>query len=383
MKNSYSHPNADIELTKIFFEKKYPLAFSLYVYSLSLLLIIGVLWACFAKIDVLIKANGVLRLATENTQVKNIISGRVINKTIKQGAYVKRGDVLWEIDVSSLQISLDHSNAQLQMLRERYSSLTEYRIAIIGDFQLNNVKSDYAIQRLKNYLIEYSQLELQVQLALGKLDRECNKPQPIQIPVNIRDAEIAYDIAKKELDSFVQKEIVSVSEEIFEINEVIAELESRIKDLDYNISFSKVLATQNGVFEFLRSFDVGDYLSSNEEVGRIIPDNSYNMKVELYIDPKDIAEIKPGMAFLLKFKNLASSEFGQVRGKIEQVSADSLLINGGTVFIAQGVLDRSWVINRNKYIIELKAGMSADAQIIIRQKTIMQFILGQLELLVE
>ena len=122
-----------------------------------------------------------------------------------------------------------------------------------------------------------------------------------------------------------------------------------------------------------------DYLFSGDESARIIPDTGA-LKVELLIESRNIAEIKPEMPFYIRFETLSSFEFGQISGKIANVGADIITTayTAEPIFIAYGILDTAQVENKEGYTIHLKPGMAGECRILVKTKTIIAYLLEKI-----
>lgn len=104
------------------------------------------------------------------------------------------------------------------------------------------------------------------------------------------------------------------------------------------------------------------------------------LKAELIISDKDIAELKIGMEVNLKFTALPPSEYGVLKGIITNISNDSFNNqNTPSFFLVDADILSSSLKNNEQKEVKLKPGMSTEAHIIIKRKTIIKFILEKLD----
>jgi multidrug resistance efflux pump len=211
---------------------------------------------------------------------------------------------------------------------------------------------------------------------MDKVNQEKNKHPMAQIPALIKEYEIDLQLAINALDTFKTNELVQIYNERLNLNTEIQSQNTRIKILDEQIKRCEVRAPISGIYEELILFNEHDYLFSGNETARIIPDTGA-LKVELLIESRNIAEIKPELPFYIRFESLSSSEFGQVSGKIANVGADIITTAYTTepVFTAYGILDSAQVENREGYTIHLRPGMTGECRILVKTKTIIGYLL--------
>ena len=73
------------------------------------LLIAAVIWACISKIDVVITSSGSVQPSGNVNVVQSFSGGTVKSINAVEGEYVKKGDVLIELDTESLDIDTNLS----------------------------------------------------------------------------------------------------------------------------------------------------------------------------------------------------------------------------------------------------------------------------------
>lgn len=86
-----------------------------WIFSYALLIIIAaaLLWTCFGKIEIVVKANGQLRPEAGISTVKNIFGGEIQEVNFKQGQVVNKGDILFSINHDSLVVGRDSLQQQM------------------------------------------------------------------------------------------------------------------------------------------------------------------------------------------------------------------------------------------------------------------------------
>ncbi|MBP3360213.1 MAG: biotin/lipoyl-binding protein, partial [Clostridia bacterium] len=78
----------------------------IFTWILVLLLAVTLTWCCIGEIDYFIKASGVVRPGESISTISSLMTGRVEMLNISEGDYVKKGDLLFKLDVAELEQSL-------------------------------------------------------------------------------------------------------------------------------------------------------------------------------------------------------------------------------------------------------------------------------------
>ena len=133
--------------------------------------------------------------------------------------------------------------------------------------------------------------------------------------------------------------------------------------------------------EEISKYNVGDIITGNENLFRIIPSDE-KLKAELYINDRDIADIKVGQFVKIKLYALNSSEYGQAKGFIKTVSNDTTYDSFGNKYylVEVEIVDKILKSKKNGENV-LRYGMTGEAKIITRQKKLLQFIFEKLNFL--
>ena len=84
--------------SKEFLQLKVPSENRILLYSILLLIISVVILLFVGKIDDVIKVSGIIRTEENVSFVKNVISGKIVEKNFKPGQKVLKGDFLYKID---------------------------------------------------------------------------------------------------------------------------------------------------------------------------------------------------------------------------------------------------------------------------------------------
>lgn len=120
----------DISDSREVMMKKSPLAISVFISIIAVIVAVALVWACFGKIDTYVEASGEVRTKESISTITLANGGKIKNILLEDGAIVKKGDTIFECDseyyedqkqVISKQISnkkteIDHHNKLIKAI---------------------------------------------------------------------------------------------------------------------------------------------------------------------------------------------------------------------------------------------------------------------------
>ena len=206
-------------------------------------------------------------------------------------------------------------------------------------------------------------------------------PQTIS-KIELKEAENKFNNAKIEFENFFSDNLVKYSEELEYNKSVILEIQSNIERLNLQMNQTVLKATCDGYIEELQIINIGESIIGESKIARIIPENNGKLNVYIKVDVQDVVELHVDDEFALSFPKYPSSNFSSIKGRILNVSKDSMLgIEGKPYFLVIGILDNiDFVDKRNKNKIGLVPGMTATARIKVRTEPLYVYLLKQIGL---
>lgn len=271
-----------------------------------------------------------------------------------------------------------------------------------ADIQINEYESSYEslIQQLGKGVTQSQVDEVKVQLDLAKSQKESLKTAfllDVNQKIDNLNTEIESLNATKEktnvsLDSFssstsetqVKEQaklnmIVSIDSTISTLETKKTEYEMQLLSVNDTLDNSVITSESSGQIVFYDELSVGNTVQSGVQVAKIIPLNN-ELKTILYIPSTEISDVKIGQEVEYTVSSISSTDFGNVYGKIVDISADSFIDeSSGTVYyIAVGTLENKSLFNffgEEKF---LKSGMTVEGHIISDSKKIIIWFLEQL-----
>ena len=372
-----------IELNDIdcFLGREISLAMKLFVSVLFSLCMLSLIWCVLGKVDMNVTAKGILKTNEDNYIIKNLINGEIIAKNISHGDIVTKNQLLFKLDTRLIERELYAEELKKHQLENDLEDIVLFENILKSE--INSISIDKAAYlRAATYISELNKLKIELTQSKEKYEQEKNKPSEIIIPVVVRERYLLMKANENEIDRYRMSINYQVQGEKNKIIHDIAIVKNNIAMLEKNIEYSFVRSPINGVLELLKDCNVGLYLFSGEEIARIIPSSDQGLKMELIVSSKDVAEISAGMKYYIYFDSISLFEFGRIHGFIITVPADITVKNDGTAeYLFYGSISKKEVMNKNRYVVSMKPGMSAECKIVIRRKRIISLIIEKLDFL--
>lgn len=123
----------DITDSRELLESKPPSFIIIFIYILIALLIIAVIWSYIGEIDVVVKADGVVRPNQRISTINNILTGKVKEVYLEGGKQVKKGDILYTIDNTDLQIKKEFLEKEIDRKKIELENLNNLKRSILED----------------------------------------------------------------------------------------------------------------------------------------------------------------------------------------------------------------------------------------------------------
>ena len=336
------------------------------------LLIAAVIWACLSKTDIVVTSSGTVQPVGNISSLNSYASGTIKSINIEEGAYVKAGDVLIELDTQSLDIDADTLTNQKEVLeaqKEIYAmiranedidsiDITKYDVNI-QPYILTIIDTD------KSYRNNLSTLESAKENASLNSDIAKIKLEEYKTNPNVSQAE--YDaqklVVKQAENEFIQAETnvlkaqTTYSEQInsslSEINGNISQIDAQLEKYRLSIENQKIVSPVNGYINSIAVNNIGETVTSAQQVKNM-----------------DIADIKVGMDAEIKLEAYPYNKYGTVKGKVKYISPSSFQNEKlGSVYLVKLDVDDS---NPN---INVMSGLSGAVEVKIGTQSIMRYFL--------
>ena len=352
------------------------------------LLIAAIIWACLSKTDIVVTSSGTIQPVGNISSLNSYASGTIKSINIEEGAYVKAGDVLIELDTQSLDIDADTLNNQKKVLEAQKQIYTMIRnsedVASVDVSKYDADLQPYILSIIDNdraYHNNLSTLESVKENAALNRDIANIKLEEYNTNENISQAE--YDaqklVVKQTENEFIQAETnvlkaqITYSEQInsnlSEINGKLRQIEADLEKYRLSIENQKIVAPVNGYINNIAVNNIGETVTSAQQVVTIVPADT-PVEMVCYVKNMDIADIKVGMDAEIKLEAYPYNKYGTVKGTVKYISPSSFNTEKmGSVYLVKLDVD-----NSNPKI-DVMSGLTGAVEVKVGKRSIMRYFL--------
>lgn len=382
-------------------------------------------WAAVTEIDNVVRGSGKTVSEAQNQLVQSSEPGVIRRRYANEGDFVKKGQLLFDIDPVDAKTQLDQIQKRLSNLTVKAVRLKAEVDKVTPEFSQklveeapNSVSTELALYRARlddlntksaildqrriQKLNEIQELKIQFKTAsnsLALIRREISTLEPLvqsglapetRLISLKRDEEAS--VGKANTAESGQKRLASGLDEIDEqlkaekqayktsaltdfsqIEGELAELRARIPALESRVERTSVRSPVDGVVNRINYTTSGAYISTGEVLLEIVPTGSA-LIVETRIDPKDIADIVLGQEVKISLTAYDPSKFGRIDGKVLSVSADALADQqtGQQYYLVDVSIDGALYEDSGEEVVILP-GMVASIDVLSGKRTVLDY----------
>lgn len=385
-----------------------------------------IVWASFAEVDEITRGNGKVIPYGQNQVIQNLEGGIVESILVKEGQKVKKGEVLLKInnsksvsssktnrmkynelfakrlrlyaEANSLPFKAPQTNdkdlkKQIELAKKLYESNKIEMLAkdnsIVDQIEQRKQQLREARAKIKSLQksLEFVTEEIQMTAPMvregvkSKVDFLKLKREANGIKNDIEAAKLSIPRLKAAIREYRNKRIESKQEFINkhkkELNEVSAELERiKTKQIAFSDQVNRTIVKSpvDGIIQKLYVNTVGGVIKPGQDLVEIVPTNT-KLYLEIKIKPKDIAFIHPGADAMVKISAYDFSIHGGLRGKVVDISPDTITDKKGKTFYIIHVQTEKNHLGSKEHPLKIIPGMTVSVDIVTGKKTVMQYIL--------
>ncbi len=375
-------PIQDLKHSRVFFSMKVPRGGTAFLYTLVALLIAATVYAVVGTIDEWARGTAILRPEGDISIVRNEMAGRIASRPSSHGQRVAAGEVLWTVDTGVAEAEIERMEVELERLRlERAETEALVESLSTGSaripIELSHARVQYELLRQ-----EQRRLELQVASARRAFEREDQAPASLRAGERVEELRRSYDMIRLEAEQHIPRELVSRRAHLRSLESQISDIESTLVASQRQRAAATVRAPIQGVVEYMRDLVPGDFVSSAEELARIVPDEAQGFRLVIEVPEREASGLEPGQELVLRFSGFPVAQYGSLRGRVSFIPQDAEVGADGTpVFRLRGTLEQTVIYDRSGQAFPLRPGMTAEARVITRQTALYRFLLRRLDFL--
>ena len=360
------------------------------IWSALAALLALLIWAWAAQLDEVVVGAGRV-VPSSHAQIIQSLEGGIVSRLLATaGDIVESGQALAELDKTRASSAAGESAARLRSLKAQVARL----VAEIGNGRPafpNDVQSDKALLQREMSLLASRRAALLASLeGLEQSSRSLREELAVTEPLVARGAAGQLEVVRlrRSIAELTAKSVEIRNQYAVKAREELAKASAELESLAQvqiartdSVARTTLQSPVRGIVKDVQITTADGVLAPGGKLMEIVPLDD-QLRIEVRIDPRDIAYVRPGLATSIKFSSYDYSIHGSMPGVVSQVSPDTLQddIHRDRYFYRVWVKTKAsnLVSRKNGASLPLLPGMVATVDIHTGQKSVLQYLLKPL-----
>jgi len=327
-------------------------------------------------VDVSVQDAGIVRPATEKTEIKASITEFVDSVFIREGSKVNKGDTI-------LTFRANVSNYKIQYHQSRLNDLKQH----IHDLQSlsKGKKPDvfHSDTRRQEYLyFQKQQNEFDANLSQASKEYERNKSLFEKKVISEEEFDryhFEFTKANNQLASLFDNQISKWQTDLNTYTNSYQEISSNLKLEEKERDLYVVTSPVSGTMEQFRGIYKGSNIHAGTSLAIISPDST--LFIEIYVSPRNIGYLETGMPVTIKVGSFNYNEWGTIDGKVTDISSDFFADNtsGATYYKVKCSMEKDFLTHKKGMKGNLKKGMTVSAHFMIARRSLFDLLYQKMD----
>ena len=353
--------------------------FSSVISIICLLALCTALWLILGKKEEVVRASGMVRPIENVSFVKSFTAGKIQNIHFTSGQYVEKGAILLNIDDTVAQKERQNLEDLMIKIEQKIKDTEACIKSAEKDLMLVPFERKIAYKRMENYFSVKTNLEKALELNSRIFEEEKALPYFSLANQKIELLNLNVEKSKRDLEQYKNSFFHSLLSEKEALEFQKENLSNSIFKIEESLKLFTVYAPISGEVQEISSLNCGDNVFSGQEILKIVPSSSENIRVVLRLPSSKAGLVKEAMKVRLKFPAFPHHEFGSLDGQVETILPDVFLGAKSSEYAVFVKLDGNTLPDKKGMAHFLKVGLDAEASIITETGSILSFILKRLE----
>lgn len=358
-------------------------------------LVSALTWAALFNLDEVTRGQGKVIPASREQVVQSLDAGVVTEILVREGAHVKRDDVLIRLDDARSGPVFREASEKKRALQAMAARLRAEAFGRALEFD-KDTPAVIATRERQAYATRRQAMEEAVaslRRSLDALNREIAMTEPMTRQGLMSEVELLrlkrqqselmgqIDERKNRYASEAANELVRVESELAQTREnASAREDAFIRTV--------IKAPMDGVVKNVQVTTIGGVVQAGMPILEIVPTQD-QMLVEAYVKPAEVAFLKSGQKAMVKLTAYDFNRFGGLDGVLEHISPDTLRDEkqrrpGVPVELEEGyyrllVRITDTHLERNGLRMQPLPGMTATVEVKTGQKTVLEYLFRPLQ----
>lgn len=360
---------------------------SLLIWLIGATVLVFILWAKFAAIDEIVRANGSIVSSSRPQIIQNLEGGILAELLVGEGDSVEPGDVLarlrgtqFETGVTDLREQVVAAEIRRLRLEAEIAGMFDFDVPVeIADFLPNMVASERSLLNARQS--DYVSRTEGAQAIVTETRRELAvmedlHSREIAALIEVTRARKANSDAQNTYNEVVTQSELERASEYSEVLSALATLRQDLRVAEDRLERTIITSPMRGIVNNLGVTTIGGVIRPGEEIFQIIPLDD-ELFVEAEVSPSNIANVIAGQAATIKLSAYDYTIYGTLSGEVHLISADTFEDerdpNAPPHYRVTLRVDTTDLGERQSQI-EIRPGMQADVELHTGSKTVLQYL---------
>lgn len=391
-------------------ELRTPRTARMLLFAAIAMLVVGLIWAHFAVLEEVTRGNGRV-VPSRSTQFVQSLEGGLVNEIlVREGVIVQKNQPLMRISDVKFASELGEVRERRGAMAARVARLEaeaqgRSSVTFPDDIAPDNTAAELSVfearsRRLAQDLDVLHQQEVRLTETLTILNREVEitrrlfqqkvVPEIEMLRLERQASEMRGQLAetKSKIEHATASFRSQSEEDLAKSRGDLAVLDETIKSAQDRVRRTELRAPVYGIVNKINVTTVGSVVQPAANVMEIVPLDD-TLLVESRIRPQDIGFIRPNQDAVVKLTAYDPSVYGSLKGKVERISADTIVDDkeraqekGETFYRVMVRTDKNYLGTTEKPL-PIIPGMVTTVEILTGEKSVLDYLLKPARMLRE
>lgn len=348
-------------------------------------IIILIVWASFAKIDQVTRAQATVIASARTQEIQASEGGVLTQLAVTEGEEVKAGQLLVVLEEERAKAAVDNSASKTAALTAKLARLNAeiFEKPLLFPEGIQNypeyIQNQKALYNRRRQAINEEVSSLEKMLVLARQELSMNEPllkygdvsqaDVIKLSRQVADIEAQINNKRNKYFEEAQAEMTKAQEELD------TELE-QLRDRAQVLEEKRLMAPTEGKIKNINVTTIGGVVKPGEIIMQILPTSS-DLVIDAKISPADIAYVKEGQEATVKLDAYDYSIFGAMKGTVNYISPDTLMEQtpeGEEPYYRVLIVINGAEFKGRGDEIVIKPGMTASVDIKAMERTVLSYL---------
>ncbi|OXE96523.1 secretion protein HlyD [Flavobacterium araucananum] len=342
-------------------------------FVIVLAIIIFLILLPMIKVDISSQSRGIVRSRTENVPLSTIVSGRVVWLSLKNNAFVQKGDTLIKISKENLESDKDTQD----ILSGSVSALLHDTSSLLQN-KSDHLSTSAAREDLLKF--ESGKNELQSKISQAQLNYNRNKilyQKDIIAKADFEKIEYELRLTKQALLSFISQQKSMWENQKRDLEERLKNLNGTVSKINVESHNYSVLAPISGTIENYSGIQKGSFVNASQPIATI--SSADHLIVESNVSPNDIGLIKKNQKVKFQLDAFNYNQWGLLDGKVIDIDQNITIQGDQAFFKVRCALNSKSLHLKSGYQASVSKGMTLTTRYIITRRSLFDLLFDKVD----